>query len=157
MRRISCQASTYDSVAVDMHYRVYLSMFGRFGLLAACPNISSEGSQLPKMALLLDIASPPLHAHPPRPHTRGVRCPRPAEKKSYHFAEVLDLEYMTRLRWHEHVELHGRVAQTAHVSNHIGSHHRDICFIHHGGGRRLRNIPQTAKVKQQQKHVSSRN
>lgn len=80
MRRISCQASTYDSVAVDMHYRVYLSMFGHLGLLATCPNISSEGSQLPEMALLLDIASPPLRAHPQRPHTRGVRCPRPAEK-----------------------------------------------------------------------------
>ncbi|KAL0472408.1 hypothetical protein QR685DRAFT_571001 [Neurospora intermedia] len=131
---------------VDMHYRVYLT----------CPNISSECSQLPKMALLLDIASPPLRAHPQRPHTRGVRCRRPVEKKSCHFAEVLDVEYMTPLRWHEHVELHCRVAQTARISNHIGSHHRDICFIHHGGGRRLRDIPKTAKVKQQEKHVPSR-
>ncbi|EGO59007.1 hypothetical protein NEUTE1DRAFT_38076 [Neurospora tetrasperma FGSC 2508] len=141
---------------VDMHYRVHLSMFGHLGLLATCRNISSEGSQLPEMALLLDIASPPLRAHPQRPHTRGARCPRPAEKKSHYFAEVLDLEYMTPLRWHEHVELHCRVAQTARVSNHIGSHHRDICFIHHGGGGRLRDIPKTAKVKQQQNYVSSR-
>ena len=160
MRHRRYQASTYYRVGVDMHCRVYVStQYGRLGLSAACSNVHGESNQLPKkMALLLDMASPPLRAHSHPPYTRGVTCPQPAEIKSF-VVEVLDRRYILILRWHEHVELHCRDAQTARLSNRIGCHHEDICSMgsFYQKGRCRQNEAKRTNIEEHKKRKENKN